>query len=516
VFVRKKRNKSGSISVQIIEKRAGRYLVAKTVGSSADVHEVERLVLQARQTLQLMPGQPWLLPVKSHDDLLIEQFVSGLSSAQVRTVGPEIIFGALFDRIGFSTIPEELFRHLTIARLAFPGSKLKTIDYLRRYQGVDVSIDTIYRFMDRLSDRYKDQVANIAYRYTKQRLGNISVVFYDMTTLYFESEDEDDLRKIGFSKDGKFQNPQIMLGLLVGEDGLPLGYDIFEGNTFEGHTLLPVLQKIRAKYGLENPVVIGDAALLSKQNIVALAKEQYSFILGGRIKNESEAIKAAIIKRSGTLKNGDSFVVERPDGSHLIVAYSDNRAKKDAFNRQKGVKKLQERISAGRFTKEHINNRGYNKFLRIQGSATVSIEDSKIQADAKWDGLKGYVTNTDLSPDKVIANYRHLWQIERAFRISKTDLLIRPIHHYLKHRIEAHICIAFAAYTIYKDLEHLLRKAGIVMSSKRAAALTHNMYELEFSLPDSRERKRQLLQMDEEQRLLHKLVLSQGSQPIPQ
>lgn len=507
MFVRKKRNRSGSISVQIIEKRAGRYRVVQTVGSSDDIHEVERLLSQARQILHAnAPGQPWLLPVKSQEELAVEQFVAGLSSAQVRTSGPELIFGALFDRIGFSAIEDPLFRHLTVARLAFPASKLKTIDYLRRYQGVEISADAIYRFMDRLSSRHKDQTQAIAFHYTQRRLGRIAVVFYDMTTLYFETEDEDDLRKIGFSKDGKFQSPQIMLGLLVGEEGLPLGYDIFQGNTFEGHTLLPVLKKIRAKYGLEKLIVIADAALLSNQNTAALTEDGYAFILGARIRNESEAAKAAILDRAGSLKNGESFVLQGPGGHRLIVAYSDARAKKDAMNRQKGVSKLQDRIRCGHLTKEHINNRGYNKFLTLQGEMMVALDQGKIEADARWDGLKGYLTNTDLGADEVIANYRQLWQIERAFRISKTDLLIRPIHHYLKPRIEAHVCIAFTAYTIYKELEHILREAGVVMSAKRAAELTHTMYELEYRLPGSGEVKRQLLRMDDEQRLLYDLV----------
>lgn len=369
-----------------------------------------------------------------------------------------------------------------------------------------MSVDTLYRSMDRLSNRYKEQVQAVAYNYTKQCLGTVAVVFYDMTTLYFETEDEDDLRKIGFSKDGKFQNPQIMLGLLVGEEGLPLGYDIFEGNTFEGHTLVPVLKKIREKYGLENPVVIADAALLSNRNMANLAQEGYSFILGARIQNESEAIKSDILKRAGNLQNGESFILEKQDKSRLVVAYSDDRAKRDAMNRQKGVKKLQEQVRSGRLTKENINNRGYNKFLTIQGEALVTIDEDKIRAEARWDGLKGYVTNTALTADKVIENYRHLWQIERAFRISKTDLLIRPIHHHLKHRIEAHVCIAFTAYTIYKELERLLRKAGIAMSAKRAAELTQTMYELEYSLPGSKERKRQLLKMDDEQQTLYDIV----------
>jgi len=507
MFVRKKHNKSGSVSVQIIDKKSGRYKVVQTLGSSTEIHEIESLFLRGQQLVNPVPaGQQWLFPVKSDYELVVTNFVAGLANEQIRVIGPELIFGALFDSIGFNAIAEELFRHVTIARLVYPTSKVKTVDYLLRCCGLRVSVDGIYRFMDKLSDRYKEAVSAIAYRYTKQQLGNIAVVFYDMTTLYFEAEDEDDLRKIGFSKDGKFQNPQIMLGLLVGSEGLPIGYDIFEGNTFEGHTLLPVLKKIEARYGFEKPVVVADAGLLSVKNVEGLAQQGYRFILGGRIKNESEQIKAEILTHVGKLKDGEGFELPKPDGSRLVVTYSCKRARKDAANRRKGVKKLTEQIRFGRLTKQSINNRGYNKFLTIEGNAMVALDAQKVKADESWDGLKGYITNTQLTAEEVAKNYVQLWQIERAFRISKTDLRVRPVHHYLRRRIEAHICIAFAAYTIYKELERVLKRQGVSMSSKRAAELTQTMYELEYSLPDCGTKQRQLLKMNEEQQLLYNAI----------
>lgn len=191
----------------------------------------------------------------SESDTLVEQVFESLQNSSIRTVGPEIIFGKIYDHIGFSTINEKLFRHLVIARLAFPLSKLKTIEYLYRFQGVMIDIDAVYRFLDKLNNKLKTQVEQIAFAHTKKILnGSISVVFYDMTTLYFEASDEDDLRKIGFSKDGKNQSPQIYLGLLVGLGGFAIGYDIFEGNIYEGHTLLPFLEKISQKFNLEKPI----------------------------------------------------------------------------------------------------------------------------------------------------------------------------------------------------------------------------------------------------------------------
>lgn len=507
MFARKLKNRSRSISIQVISKNSGRYHVVQTVGTAKDPDKIERLWQQAQRIARNHnPNQGKLFAIQTQIDQAVENTIETLSNASVRTIGPELIFGTLFDRMGFNQIPDELFRHLVIARLAYPTSKLKTVDYLYRYRGTTIGEDTIYRFLDKLRSRHKEQAEKIVYQHTKKHLRNISIVFYDMTTLYFETEDEDDLRKIGFSKDGKFQKPQIMLGLLVGQNGLPIGYDIFEGNTFEGHTLLPTLDKIQKKYGFKKPVVVADAALLSKNNLERLAQQKYKFIIGARIKNESDDIKTEILQQSKEIKDGDSFVIKKPDSIRLIVTYSNKRAAKDAYNREKGLRKLRKQVRTGRLTKESINNRGYNKFLKLTGKIKVAIDESKIKQDQKWDGLKGYMTNTYLSPKIITENYGHLWQIEKAFRISKTDLRIRPIYHYLKQRIEAHICIVFVAYAIYKELEGLLQRKGVEMTAKRAGELTHNMYELHYTLPDANERKQKVLNMDEEQQLLYAAV----------
>lgn len=362
---------------------------------------------------------------------------------------------------------------------------------------------SLYRFLDRLQNKYKTSIEKISFNYTKKLLGgNISVVFYDMTTLYFEAQDEDDLRKIGFSKDGKFQKPQIMIGLLVGERGYPIGYDIFEGNTFEGHTLLPILKKIQNKYHFKKPVIIADSALLSKNNLKNLSKQKYKYIIGARIKNESEKMKTAIFDKTKDFEDSQAVILKRKDKTRLIVSYSDKRAKKDVYNREKGLKKLRLRIKSGKLTKSNINNRGYNKFLILKGKVEVGINEEKIEADKKWDGLKGYVTNTKLSSQKIIENYKHLWQIEKAFRISKTDLKIRPIFHRLRHRIEAHISIAFVAYSIYKELERLLEKHKVGIGVNKAAELTRTIYALNYILPQSRLTKKITLGMDNEQKLV--------------
>lgn len=503
MFVRKLKNRSGSLSVQVIQKVRGRYKVVKTTGCATTQHEVEYLCNLAKQEIDKLESQPKLFET-DHDETVDKVFAS-LQNANIRTIGPEIIFGKIYDHIGFGAIDQEMFRHLVISRIAFPLSKLKTVDYLRRYQGTNLDIDAVYRFLDKLNSDLKDTVENIAFTHTKRVLnGNISVVFYDMTTLYFEASDEDDLRKTGFSKDGKHQCPQIFIGLLVGLGGYAIGYDIFEGNTYEGHTLIPFLETMSAKFNLEKPVVVADSGLLSKKNIEALEENGYEYILGARIKNESKPIKSQIL--SAKFVDGTIHSFEKNETQKIIVGYSNLRARKDQYNRDRGLKRLEKRIKSGKLTKSNINNRGYNKYLKLEGEITVDIDYDKFKNDTIWDGLKGYITNTKLTNKEVVKNYNNLWHIERAFRMSKTDLRIRPIYHRLKHRIEAHICISFTAYCIYKELERVLRYRKSTLSIKKAAELTHNMYQITYTLPDSKQTKSRLLQMDEQQLELYQII----------
>ena len=475
----------------------------KTVGCATHCHEIEHLKIVAQQEIEHLQAQPKLF--RSDKDEMMEEVFSSLSNSNISTVGPELIFGRIYDHIGFGRIKEELFRHLVISRLAFPLSKLKTTEYLYRYQGKVIDVDAIYRFLDKLSGSLKPAVEQIAYIHTLRTLnGNISVVFYDMTTLYFEASDEDDFRKMGFSKDGKHNHPQILIGLLVGLGGYAIGYDIFEGNTYEGHTLIPFLEAISRKFNLGKPVVIADAGLLTSKNIEALQGGEYEYIIGARLRNESEVIKEQIIQRE--YQDGAVYTAYENDNHRLIVQYLAKRAKKDYHNRRRGLLRLEKRIKSGRLTKSNINNRGYNKYLQLNGEIDIKIDYCKFEQDALWNGLKGYITNTKLSDDVVLESYRNLFHIERAFRMSKTDLRIRPIYHRLRHRIEAHICIAFTAYAVYKELERVLKEESSSLSLKKASEVTHNMYQITYQLPDSRHIKSTLLKMDDEQNELYQIV----------
>jgi len=405
--------------------------------------------------------------------------------------------GRIFDEIGFNQIEDDLFKDLVIARVAFPKSKLKTKEYLYRFKQIHYDEDQIYRYLDKLHSTQKELAQQISYAHTLKILDdNINVVFYDVTTLYFEIDQEDELRKTGFSKEGKHQNPQIVLGLLVSKNGYPLAYEIFEGNKFEGHTMLPVIDAFKKKFSLQQLVVIADSGLLSKSNVETLQEKGYEFVLGARIKNEANKIKEKILALD--LNNGESAVI-RKEHLKLIITYSEDRAKKDRYNREKGLRKLEKQIQRGKLTKSNINNRGYNKFLKLEGEISVAIDYDMLLQDERWDGLKGYLTNAKMNKNQIIENYRHLWQIEKAFRISKTDLKIRPIYHRLQRRIEAHICISFVAYKVYKELERQLYEKKSSISANKAIEIAENIIEIEMTLPQSgKVISRTLLKTDEQ------------------
>lgn len=205
-----------------------------------------------------------------------------------------------------------------------------------------------------------------------------------------------------------------------------------------------------------------------------------------------------------SLKNGESQTINK-GALKLIITYSEDRAKKDRYNREKGIRKLEKQILRGRLTKANINNRGYNKFLKLEGQINVSMDQEKIQQDSRWDGLKGYLTNTTLTKDQVVENYKHLWEIEKAFRVAKSELKIRPIYHRLQRRIEAHICISFVAYKIYKELERRLFEKKAKISPLKAIEIAENIIEVSLVLPQSSVTKRKTLLLTDEQKYLDSL-----------
>lgn len=497
VFIRRKKNKSGTFSVFILEKKNGKQNFIKSMGASANEAELITLEEKARLEIIKLTGQRVLDFGYLSDDHHIENLKESIN--KVRIVGTELVLNKLFNDIGFNKVPEELFRHLVLSRIVYPGSKLRTIEYLSRHHQKHYSVNSVYRYMDKLNDSYKEKLQEISYKHTLGLFGGIiSVVFYDVTTLYFEISREDELRKIGYSKDGKSHNPQIVLGLLVSKHGYPLAFEMYQGNKYEGYTFIPVLNKFKEMFNITNLIVIADSGLMSKKNIEDLKRNNYEFIIGARIKNGTSEIKNDIISRDW--KEEKIQLIEKYEGAKLIISYSEKRSKKDKANRDKGIERLKSKIKSGKLSKQSINNRGYNKFLKIEGAATISLDLTKTEEDKKWDGLKGYLTNTNLTPNQVIENYHELWYIERAFRMSKTDLKIRPIYHQKSKRIESHLIISFCSYKLYKELERQLKDKESSISPEKAIDILKSIYGITTVLPISGKNQEIIMANTDEQK----------------
>ena len=475
----------------VVDKSRGRYRELHTVGIAMDESEIATL----RQK-----GLEWIrqheLAVHPELDLygeerraceqeieITKRVVSNIDNILIN--GAELILDRVFDRIGFNRIEDDVFRKLVQSRLSFPASKAATVEYLKNYYDEDLDLSRIYRYLDKLNDSHKHLVQDISVHHTMRILGgHIGVMFYDVTTLYFETDRQDDLRKTGFSKEGRHSNPQIILGLLVSLDGYPLAYCIHEGNKYEGHTMLPIIREFVARYSLDDFIVVADSGLMTGANINELEAEGCKYIIGSRIKNEPEDIKRQIL--SFDKANGVIHEIDKGGGRRLLIGYADRRAQKDVHNRDKGILRLEKAYRSGRLSKENINRRGYNKFLDMEGNTTVSINYDRIQEDERWDGLKGYLTNTDIPTSDVVTAYHNLWNVEKAFRIAKSKIEIRPMFHFTRRRIEAHICICFVALKVYKELERLLKLSDIKMSVDKVINMAKTVTTISVYMPQNK------------------------------
>ena len=487
MYVRKKSNRSGSTSVVIVDKSSGKTRYLKTIGVSSDEQEIASFFEQGKKWIDFHCGNRDMFREsdrQSEEKQVTEYLLNNVENILLN--GTQLILNEVFKLIGFDSIEDDILRHLVVARLCQPTSKSGTVDYLKSYFDEDVELHKIYRYLDRLHNTLQDKIQQISVEHTCKILGgHIGLVFYDVTTLYFESDYSDELRERGFSKDGKHAQPQVVLGLLVSQDGYPLSYSIFNGSQYEGRTMIPIVEDFVKRFNLEDFVVVADSGLMNKTNIALLESSNYKYIIGARIKNETEEVKQWILSLDKT--EGSFYELGKLPKSRLIIAYSEKRAKKDKYNREKGVRRLQTAYKSGMITKEKVNKRGYNKFLEISDHVKVTINQDKIREDEQWDGLKGYLSNTELEAKQVYEQYCGLWVIERAYRVTKGTLEMRPMFHFTQKRIEAHVCICFVAYKVYKELERILKISHINLSVDKVLNIAKTVTTLKIKLPESGE-----------------------------
>lgn len=485
MYIRKKRNRSGTTSVVVVSKSSGKYKEIKSFGCSSSEEDIEHLCDKAAEWIRSFGGQQEFDFDDNRGKELEEtaRVVNNMDAVLIN--GTQLLLNQIYDSIGFNRIPDDILRHLVIARVSQPGSKHATVDYLKSYYDEDIDLNHIYRYMDKLYNTQMELAQQISVEHTRKIFGGkIGLMFYDVTTLYFETAQRDVLREPGFSKDGKTTESQIVLGLLVSEGGYPLSYSLFNGSQYEGFTMIPMIDDFKQRFDIgDDFVVVADSGLMTRTNLTLLQQAGYKYILGARIKNENESVKQWILSLDKI--DGSSYEYIRQNGERLIVNYSEKRAGKEAYNRQRGVARLKRAYKSGHITKQQVNNRGYNKFLEISKDIEVCISEQKIAEDCKWDGLKGYITNTDLDAKRIIAEYHGLWVVERAFRISKGTLEMRPMFHFTERRIEAHICICFIAYKLYKELERLIGINRISMSVDHVLDAAKTITTIRIRLPES-------------------------------
>lgn len=506
MFVRKKRYRSGHIGVIVVDKSKGKFREIKNFGVAKTDAELNALCLEANQWIRTYAGQQELdfitADVKRSEEEETNRVLSNIDSLLIN--GHQLILNQVYDSIGFNQIPDPILRSLVVARISQPMSKRATVDYLKSYFAEDVNLFEIYRYMDKLYDNQKEEIQRISVEHTQKVLGGeVGLMFCDVTTLYFESSKTDVLREPGFSKDGKTAETQIVLGLLVSRDGYPLSYCIFNGSQYEGYTMLPVIDDFIQRFSLSDFVIVADAGLMSKRNVKLLEDAGYKYIIGARIHTETESLKKWILTQSKV--SGKYHEHRYGESARLIQGYSTERAKKDAYNREKGVVRLRKAYASGKITKASVNKRGYNKFLEISKDIDVVISDAKIEEDSKWDGLKGYITNTSLTPTEVVEQYHGLWVVERAFRVTKGNLEARPIFHFTEKRIEAHICICFIAYKVYKELERIIKLAKIELSVDTVLKIAKTVATIKINMPNNGKVKQQTLLLTQAQYSIKRL-----------
>ncbi|GFP25045.1 hypothetical protein HKBW3S25_00495 [Candidatus Hakubella thermalkaliphila] len=477
-------------SVQIVASlRVGdkvRQKIVRYIGVAQNDEELEELKLLAESIkIQMEAGSQQLLMspeklARINLEAKAEKYASEDYQVDLRNLveeqrivsGIHDAYGALFSELGYDRVisnpkrnvsAASLFKDLVLARIANPASKMASRDMLEEDFGISLPLDKIYRMMDKLDHKAIQRLKEITYQNTLNLLGGkISVIFYDVTTLYFESFDSDELKKCGFSKDSKHNQPQVLLALMVTAEGLPLDYEVFPGNIYEGKTLIPALEKISQKYNIEEVILVADSAMLSEDNILkldSLKEKNISYIVGARLKSLPAVLKKKILDPENypELEPGYLVACFNYKGKKLVVSYSSRRAKKDEQDRIKALEKLEAKLQKSKNPKSHLSNAGYRKYLKLEGESKIVLDEDKIALDRAWDGLLGVITNSEMSPPEILSKYSDLFTVEDSFRLTKHDLKIRPIFHWKPRRVRAHIALCFTAYVLVKHMEHRVR-----------------------------------------------------------
>jgi len=430
-FIRRVITTSGATAVQIAYKQKGKIGKIIHIGSAHTEEELNILLALARKRLEanqlaLFPeAQPSLrVGIKrSFSDMLWN------------------ILREQYHKVGFTRLNDEVFEALCIARIVEPTSKLDSLRVLADLGVESIDQNKLYRSLGKAVDQdYRKTISQACFEHVSGY--GLTLILYDVTTLYFEVQKEDDYRKPGMSKERRLE-PQIIIGLLVDRNGFPLGLHSFEGNKAETKTILPVIEAFQAQHGLTKVTIVADAAMLSATNLAALTEAGYTYIVGSRLHKVPYDI--AEYQKTGEMSD-QQIVVSHQEGYRVIYQYRAKRAALDLRNIEKQVAKAKKALSG-----QIPANR--TKFLSIKAKSK-HLNQKLIDKARAVAGIKGYVTNLDIPDQDVIAYYHQLFQVEATFRMAKSDLKARPIFHRKRDSIEAHLTIVFAALAIGRNIEY--------------------------------------------------------------
>lgn len=443
--IRTTKTSSGAIAIQVVRYVNRKMIVAVHIGSAHNNEELMALKKIALIWIEKETKQLSLFPVATNSHLV------SLDKCRYLGVRYGFIYKILTQVIkhfGFCSLTEKkMFADLVLIRIIEPASKLHSLELLKELFDINYLRKDFYRYLPefvQLKDKAESKVLALA----KKEFGfDFSLVFYDVTTLYFETFESDEFRKPGFSKDNKSQQPQVLIGLIVDAQGFPVAYEIFEGDKFEGHTLIPIISAFQKKHAIEKLTVVADAAMISLDNVKALKANELSYIVGARIGNLP--IKLIEEISSGLAQeDGNSLRVETEHGT-LVCDFSVKRYRKDKTDMNKQILRAEKLLADPTKAKRA-------KFVKGKGKTELELNNELIEKTKLLLGLKGYYTNLsekDADNRTIIKQYHGLWHVELAFRIAKSDLEIRPIFHFKQQTIAAHILICFMALAICKYLE---------------------------------------------------------------
>lgn len=441
-YVRTVKTASGATAVQVAYKHGRKVIKIDHIGSAHNDAELEFLIALANKRLNA--GQ-----------LEMGLFAEEAADICVMATYSELLWDTLEDqyhKLGFGILSDHVFMQLALARIIEPTSKLDTIRVL---EGLGLSAPSnsgIHRCLKRIiADDYRSAVSACCFEHATAT--SLSLLLYDVTTLYFEVQKEDEYRRPGMSKERRLE-PQITVGLLVGRDGFPLEIKSFEGNRAEVKTIMEVLFDFKSRHGLDEITVTADAAMLSSANINALEEMGYHYIIGSRIAKTPYEIEEYIASVDAKLKDGQIFESSvsintgkgtRRAKRRVIYQYREKRAQLDLRNIDKTLAKAKSMVDGKAEFKR-------NRFLKVSGSKR-EINHKLVEEAKRKAGIKGYVTDLGISAQEVIDAYHQLFQVERSFRMSKSDLKARPVFHHTRDCIEAHLTVVFTALAIARKIQ---------------------------------------------------------------